>query len=310
MTDKSTISKLGLIGSASGWGAKRGGTEDGPDKALAHFLLKEDAPLSKYYDWLGTAYTPIKRFLKDSDDDQHIRENIVTQIQFLHLLIQKTVSKGVFPLIFGGDHAAALGTWSSVVSTLNKTPDNRFGLIWFDAHMDAHTPETSPSNRYHGMPVAALLGHGHPEFVNAIYPGTKIQPEDIVLVGVRSFEEGEESLLRSLNVRIYFEDEVINRGLENVLREINASLIDNVSHYGISLDLDVFDSGTITGIGSPVPGLIDPQMFIDALDEIIDPLKLSCFEIMEYNPHMDEGEQTLYWIEKILERFAKIYRGA
>ena len=54
-------------------------------------------------------------------------------------------------LIVGGDHSCALGTWGGVLNGLCK-PD-QFGLIWIDAHMDAHTFKTSPSGNIHGMPV-------------------------------------------------------------------------------------------------------------------------------------------------------------
>ncbi len=297
---------MALIGSASGWGAQRGGTEDAPDKVMMSLPGFIPSELAHIIHWYGTAYAPMKRYLHDSDDDFFIRENIITQIQFLDILLKKVMCTEQIPVVIGGDHASALGTWSSVISHTQKQPDASFGLIWFDAHMDAHTPETSPSNRYHGMPVAALLGQGHPDFVNAIRPGQKILPQNIVLVGVRSFEAEEAEFLHSLGVRIYFDDEVHNRGLDSVLHEINDTLIANVSHYGISLDLDVFNPLHIPGVGAPESGGLLPETFMQNMHHLVNPQKLSCFEIMEYNPHMDDGDKTCTWILRILARFAKI----
>ena len=60
--------------------------------------------------------------------------------------------------VLGGDHSCAVGTWSGAANALRG--DGLLGLIWVDAHMDSHTPETSPTGNFHGMPLACLLGHG------------------------------------------------------------------------------------------------------------------------------------------------------
>ena len=60
--------------------------------------------------------------------------------------------------VLGGDHSCAIGTWSGAANALRG--DGPLGLIWVDAHMDSPTLETSPSGKYHGMPLACLLGHG------------------------------------------------------------------------------------------------------------------------------------------------------
>ena len=59
-------------------------------------------------------------------------------------------------LVIGGDHSCAIGTWSGVASAVRD--DGPLGLIWVDAHLDSHTPDTSDSGNIHGMPVAHLLG--------------------------------------------------------------------------------------------------------------------------------------------------------
>ena len=67
-------------------------------------------------------------------------------------------------LVLGGDHSIAVGTWAGV---LNQLPPNAtFALIWIDAHMDAHTLESSPSGNLHGMPVSVLLGEAEFELQN------------------------------------------------------------------------------------------------------------------------------------------------
>ena len=76
------------------------------------------------------------------------------------------------------------------------------GLIWVDAHMDAHTPETTESGKLHGMPLACVLGYGDAS-LTGVAGGARLDPRHVALVGIRSFEKGEAALLRRLGVRIY-----------------------------------------------------------------------------------------------------------
>ena len=54
-----------------------------------------------------------------------------------------------FPVVIGGDHSIAIGTWSGVA----RASEAPVGLLWIDAHLDSHTPETSYSGAIHGMPL-------------------------------------------------------------------------------------------------------------------------------------------------------------
>ncbi|MGZ8227389.1 MAG: arginase family protein [Methylococcaceae bacterium] len=86
-------------------------------------------------------------------------------------------------LVIGGDHSCALGTWGGVLNGFQQP--GKFGLLWLDGHMDAHTFATSPSGNIHGMPLAALLGKADPKLA-AMYPGSAfIKPENLILIGVR-----------------------------------------------------------------------------------------------------------------------------
>ncbi|MGZ5054140.1 MAG: arginase family protein [Methylobacter sp.] len=105
-------------------------------------------------------------------------------------------------LVIGGDHSCALGTWGGVINGLQQR--DKLGLIWLDAHMDAHTFATSPSGNIHGMPVAALLGRADKKLAS-MYPGQGfIKPEHFIMIGIRSFENEEYQLLKQAKVEIVF----------------------------------------------------------------------------------------------------------
>src|SRR3990167_6093839 len=66
--------------------------------------------------------------------------------------VSSLVRQQHFFTLLGGDHSSAICTWSGVYDACHQ--QGPFGLIWIDAHMDSHTPETTESGRIHGMPVA------------------------------------------------------------------------------------------------------------------------------------------------------------
>ncbi|EKD92270.1 MAG: hypothetical protein ACD_29C00093G0001, partial [uncultured bacterium] len=102
---------------------------------------------------------------------------------------EQCVLKKEFFITLGGDHSCAIGTWSGAATAVQN--QGELGLIWIDAHMDAHTVKTSFTQNIHGMPIACLLGHGEKALTRILSSQPKIKPENLVLIGVRSFEPEE-----------------------------------------------------------------------------------------------------------------------
>lgn len=74
--------------------------------------------------------------------------------------------------------------------------------------MDAHTPDTTLSHAYHGMPVATLLGYGDPQLTHIVDRGARLNPHHVILYGVRSYEHAEQAFLNRLGVRVYYMKEM------------------------------------------------------------------------------------------------------
>lgn len=221
--------------------------------------------------------------------------------------IDELVSRGRLPLVLGGDHSCAIGTWKGIARAL--APRGPLGLVWIDAHMDAHTPETTPSGMLHGMPLACLLGHGDPR-LTAIADGARLDPRRVCLIGVRSFETGEAALLERLGVRAFLMHEVAQRGLSAVLAEALTIARDGAGGYGISLDLDALDPREAPGVGTPVPGGIRAFALRRALARLADDPALAALEIAEYNPHHDRRGATARLIGGIVASLAAQPRPA
>ncbi|MGZ5012281.1 MAG: arginase [Methylobacter sp.] len=202
-------------------------------------------------------------------------------------------------LVIGGDHSCALGTWGGVINGVQEP--NKFGLIWLDAHMDAHTFATSPSGNIHGMPVSALLGKADKKLV-AMYPGQSfIKPENFMLIGVRSFENEEYELLKQAGVEIVFADQI--NGLSQVLIKAIDKLSRSCEVIGISLDLDFIDPADAPGVETPVQGGIKAEELLTALSMINQHPKVCGLEISEFNPENDSDNKTVRLMKEIIEAF-------
>lgn len=202
-------------------------------------------------------------------------------------------------LVIGGDHSCALGTWPGVLKGL--PPGNELGLIWLDAHMDAHTFATTPSGNIHGMPVAALLGKGDKQLM-AMYPASRcIKPENLILIGVRSYEAAEYALLQEANVKIVFADQITD--FSQTLYAAIEQLSRTCGTIGISLDLDFIAPEDAPGVETPAPGGVKAADVLAALAAVNGHPLICGLEISEFNPENDSDGKTLQLMKALIEAF-------
>ncbi len=204
--------------------------------------------------------------------------------------VEEVLLRNDFVALFSGDHSSAIGSWSGVANAYHS--QGPIGLIWIDAHMDSHTPATSPSGALHGMPVATLLGHGPELLLNIARPGAKIAPQNIVLIGVRSYEPAEEQFLQRLGVNYFPMAQVQQLGLEQVMQMARDQVTHNSVAYGLSIDLDAIDPQDAPGVGSPVVGGIPAQALIAALQPFQKDRRLVALEVAEFNPMIEASQRT------------------
>lgn len=195
--------------------------------------------------------------------------------------VSGAMASGHLPCVLGGDHSCAGGTWTGVARGMRGA----LGLVWIDAHMDAHTPRTSHSGRLHGMPLAWLLGQDD-DPLYGLATGV-VEPQHVALVGVRSFEPEERERLERLGVRIFYMDEVRARGVEAVLSDALAIARRGTAGYGISVDLDVVTPDDAPGVGTPVPDGVSAEELVRALARIGGHDDLAAVELVEYSPRLD-----------------------
>ena len=117
-------------------------------------------------------------------------------------LIEKTLSEGFLLPVLGAHHSIAVGSCSGV-SSYFRQQSKRVGYLWLDAHGDMNTPESSPSGNVHGMPLAAIIGHGAHELVDLLGYRQKIELHNVALVGVRIWSPKERKLIKDSGVHVF-----------------------------------------------------------------------------------------------------------
>lgn len=286
-----------IIGVASGHGAQDRGCASGPEILQQGGLAAQLATRGMDVRW--------NAMLQPQEGDALA---VVSAIcSELAERVSSVLKQGECPLVLGGDHSCAIGTWKGVLQARSTTEP--IGLIWMDAHMDAHTAHTSPSGALHGMPLACLLGHGAPA-LTGIGGGVSLDPRRVCLIGVRSFEEGEAALLASLGVRIFHMDEVAERGLNNVMLEALTIAQTGTTGFGITIDLDALDPDETPAVGSPVAGGIRQADLLGALALFGAHPSLLAIELVEYNPTHDNQAGTLPFIIDMVDTLITRGQGA
>ena len=291
--------KVALICVGNGWGAPDMRTARGAAKAAEVLpnLLKDEQPEVFYMDFHPSgSLMVVDRIPKDERAQRFIQ---TTQaVKSLSVLVTDVLKRGLFPIVIGGDHSIAIGTWSGVkLANL----DRDFGLLWFDAHMDAHTTETSESYSPHGMPLSALMGYGYPEWVNLGGVTPKLHPYNLAQIGIRSFETGEANFLKEQNVKISFQKDVDSRDLTSVYEEAFDHITKHTSYFGISIDIDVFDPSIAPGTGTTEANGLQLEALLPLIKGLRSNPNCLCLEIAEFNPDKDEDDKTLNLLTKLVE---------
>ena len=267
--------RIRIIGAASGIGAQDQACKDGP-MAFHHSQAWHELEHHSQVDWGRTLFAP-------DNDGEPVVGRIAELCRHLADEVALTLQADEFPVVIGGDHSVAIGTWSGVARALGEP----LGLLWIDAHLDSHTPETSYSGAIHGMPLACLLGRGDKRLLNLGLTGAQVSAAHTVVLAARSYEPEEFELLQRLGVRIIGDEEIEQRGFAACLDEALAIVAGAPAGFGVTLDLDAIDPHLAPGVGSPEPDGLVTYDVLTAMHWIAGQPGLKSLEIAEYNPDRD-----------------------
>jgi arginase family enzyme/GNAT superfamily N-acetyltransferase len=174
-------------------------------------------------------------------------------------------------LIAGGDCGVELEPVAAAV----RRHGDRLAVVWFDAHGDLNTPESSPSGAFHGMVLRTLLGEGPAGLV----PDRPLRPEQVVLAGVRALDPPERAYVEG--IPIVFDTAALMEA------------VGDVEAVYVHLDLDVLDPGSFASVGTPEAGGLTPARVIEMVTALAGRFEIAGLGITEYEPTRAEDQETL-----------------
>ena len=186
----------------------------------------------------------------DSCEWQEINELITSRVRFAG-------DHGELPLVLAGNCNSCLGTLAAIAQP-------RLGVVWFDAHGDFHTPETSVSGSVDGMSMALATTRF-------------VAPERVVLAGARDLDPGEGERVRQLLLHVP----------DGNLLSLTLPDCDEVY---VHIDVDVLDPAISPGANFKGPGGLTTASLLDALTFTFDRYRVAALAIANYNPDRDHRE--------------------
>lgn len=281
-----TAKTIRIIGVPLDYGADRRGVDMGPSAiryAGLHELLR--AAGHRVSD-VGNLPVPVPESRNATNPHLKFLDEIVKVNRVLAHTVEKALDDGAFPLVLGGDHSIAMGT---IAGLLRKK--SRLGLLWFDAHGDFNTDQTSPSGNIHGMPVATVVGLGHPS-LGASFHGRFIDPQRLVYIGVRTIDPKESQLIRQSGATVFSMHEIDRYGMKDVVSRAIDIVTKDADGVHCSFDIDALDPLYAPGSGTPFSGGITDREAHLALELLAEQDIISSMEMVEVNPILDDRNRT------------------
>jgi len=278
-----------IIGVPIDLGANRRGVDMGPSAIRYAGLKKAITNLGIQYHDAGNINVPVPEEwdLSMGENCKHLKE--VNEVNStLSQMVRNSLLNGHMPVVLGGDHSIAVGT---ILGTQSVYKD--IGVIWMDAHGDYNTMETSRSGNLHGMSLAASTGAGALEMVPFKSPDTPfVNPEHVVLVGVRDLDIEEAKLLKESKITVFTMSDIDMYGMKEIMRRAIIIAESGTSGFHVSYDMDVISPNEAPGVGTPVSGGLTYREAHLAAEMLADCKKLRSIEIVEVNPILDNRNQT------------------
>ena len=283
--------KIAIIGAPLDLGAGRRGVDMGPSAMRVAELQQRLSALSYIVEDSGNIQVVQAESRDPGNPHARYLPEIAETCRHLASLVEKSAAHGRFPLVLGGDHSAAIGTVSGL-SRHFRQKKQKIGLLWVDAHADMNTPDSSVSGNIHGMPLACLIGRGPVELTHIFNYAPKVDPRNVVIVGLRNVDHLERQSVRDSGVHVFTMRDIDERGLKPVMTDAIRFAMDGTAGFHISFDMDSVDPQLAPGVGTPVPGGLTYREAHLAMEMAGDSGAAVSMEVVEVNPVLDTANRT------------------
>ena len=287
--------KIAYIGFPLALGADRKGVELAPDYFRKAGVIEMMSSIAGCYDLGNVQSAIIAEGKHAADPEVKYLDTVVDTTAQLRDKVVSVLRQGYFPLVVGGDHSLGLGSGAGAAMACEN-----IGIIWFDAHGDFNTEDTSPSGNLHGMPCAALMGWCKSSMNEVAV--NNVKPSNVYWVGTRDLDPGEIQMAKEHNLHIFTASDVKQRVMDAVMAEISKDLkTRNINKVHLSIDIDSMDPALVCGTGTKVENGLWNGDFYTFLDKIFETKKVVSADFVEYNELLDdESKTTATWCMEAL----------
>jgi Arginase/agmatinase/formimionoglutamate hydrolase, arginase family len=208
--------------------------------------------------------------------------------------VRKAVEDGAFPVLLSGSCFAGVGVVTGM--------DERFpGVVWFDAHGDFNTPESTVDGYFDGMPLAILTGDAWPTMVNGV--GARMVPETaVVLAGARDFDPLEQLRLDSSAVHLMPPGSIDS---DDAVSRAAGALEPPATGLYVHVDLDVLSEDEARVNIYSVPGGLTAAQLGAQVRSLFDACPVRAFSLTAYDPQCDDGDRVPPIAISLLETVAE-----
>ena len=196
----------------------------------------------------------------------------------------------------GGDHSMAIAT---IADSLNRVPQNKLKVLWFDAHADINTYNSSRTKNFHGMPLSYLTNLDYDEELSFI--ANTLNFENLLYIGIRSLDKYERKVIQKYNIK-YINVNEVNNYPEESLKIIKDFIGNDPTH--LSFDVDAMDPSLIPSTGTPVENGLHLEETKFILDEVKDSNIIN-MDITELNLEIGSNKEKKASFHNFLTLFDK-----
>ncbi|WP_312353969.1 arginase family protein [Aminipila sp.] len=235
--------------------------------------------------------------LVDEEENNQVENDILgyhtllQQLKAANSIINKEIPDCIFT-VGGGCDVEIIP-----VSYLNHKLSGDLTVLWFDAHGDLNTPESSPSKNFHGMPLRTLLGDGNRQMIQTAF--SQLKPAQLLMVGQRDLDEPEERYVKEKKVSM-LDAEEFALNPNGVIEEIGLKGSKNLY---VHIDLDVLDFEEFPYVMVPSPGGIKSTILLDLLRNLTEHFNVVGLSLLEYT---GSEEKKIKILSDIIEIGLKI----
>ena len=286
------MKKIDIIGACSDLGLHITGSQLAPE-VLINNINKNNINKIKIIKY-NNIY---KKELEEDDKKKNLNElNLFNKNLYKEVL--SSIESNNLPITIGGDHSIAI---ASSLASINKY--NNLGIIWFDAHGDYNTFETTSSGNIHGIPFAAVTGY-EKNLLTDFHTGNYFNFKNSVLLGARDIDQPHElNNLKNAGITIITTEDIKKYGFDAMYEKAFSIASNGTNGIHISYDLDCIDCNIAPGVSVPVKNGLTLNEAYGFVNYIIkNKEKIKSIDLVEYNPLKDKDKITEKIASNILNK--------